>query len=153
VESKEELLKRLGKNDGNNETRWLLAVDMCGRLDRHVNFCFESVIKLEDNGLIELNMNKNEITKVFKESYLNLSLEESLKKRFASTITHIFKNEHDFIAQYDRLNNTNISKKLTPVENMIDEASGKRDEELKGFFACVRQTVFEPMIKDEMLSL
>ena len=54
MESKEQLLARLGKNDGNDGARWDLAVDMAGELDRHINFCFEEVIELENKGLIEL---------------------------------------------------------------------------------------------------
>lgn len=56
METKEQLLTRLGKNDDNDDVRWDLAIDMAGELDRHVNFCFEEVIELENKGLIELRI-------------------------------------------------------------------------------------------------
>lgn len=54
LEEKEELLKRLGKSDGYDDIRWFLAIDMAGEFDKHVNFCFESVISLENDGLIKV---------------------------------------------------------------------------------------------------
>ena len=54
MEDKEELLKRLGKNDGYDEFRWKVASDMALELDRHINFCFESLISLEKNKLIRV---------------------------------------------------------------------------------------------------
>lgn len=47
MESKQEILERLGKKDGFDERRWETACDMAQELDAHVNFCFESIISLE----------------------------------------------------------------------------------------------------------
>lgn len=52
--TKEEIIKKFGKNDGHNELRWQTAVHQAGILDRHVAFVFEDLIKLEDRGLIEV---------------------------------------------------------------------------------------------------
>lgn len=60
METKEEILKRLGKKDGHDEIRWETACNMAQEQDRHVNFCFESILKLEDKGLIQLQEVKND---------------------------------------------------------------------------------------------
>ena len=55
----------------------------------------------------------------------------------------------ELIKEYDRLNNTNISKKLSPIENLIDEKTGNRDTEIKEFFTFVREFIFLPLIKNK----
>jgi len=52
METKSEIIQRLGKQDGNDEVRWQTAISMACELDRHVNFCFESLIKLENKNFV-----------------------------------------------------------------------------------------------------
>ena len=56
MESKQEILERLGKKDGCDEKRWETACDMAQELDTHVNFCFDSIAGLEEKGLIQFNI-------------------------------------------------------------------------------------------------
>jgi hypothetical protein len=82
-----------------------------------------------------------------------LDLEKVISKRFADTVMYILNNQPDFVKEYDRLNGTNISKKLSPIENMIDAVSGNRDSELRNFFDVVRITVFEPALAEEIADI
>ena len=145
METKEDLLKKIW------EARWEIAVDMAGKLDTHVNLCFKEIVDLENKGLIDLNQHSSsKYTEVFNAPFPDIDLEQVLNKRFADIVMFIFDNQPDFIKEYDRLNNTNISSKLSPIENMIDEVSGNRDKELKDFFSFVKTTVFEPIIEKEL---
>ena len=60
METKEEILERLGKKDGFDETRWETACNMAQEEDIHVNFCFESILNLENKGLTQLQVVKND---------------------------------------------------------------------------------------------
>ena len=55
METKEEVIKRFGKNDGFDEDRWKGAIQMSGEIDCHVNTCFVRLLKLEDDGIIGLS--------------------------------------------------------------------------------------------------
>lgn len=55
MESKTEILNRLGKKDGFDEQRWVTACNISEEKDIHVNFCFESLISLEEKDLIQIN--------------------------------------------------------------------------------------------------
>jgi len=52
---KKEIIKRHGKQDGNDEDRWSLAVEMAGEIDKSVLVCFKGLVNLEDKKLIEKN--------------------------------------------------------------------------------------------------
>jgi len=60
METKQEILDRLGKKDGFDEKRWLTACNISQEKDIHVNFCFESLISLEEKGLIQASSNSLE---------------------------------------------------------------------------------------------
>ena len=45
----------------------------------------------------------------------------------------------ELLANYDRLRGTNLSGRGTPIERMIDEATGKLEEEALGFFDWCRE--------------
>ena len=49
---KTEIIDKHGKHDGKDHLRWLVACEKSQELDRHVEFIFESLIKLENQGLI-----------------------------------------------------------------------------------------------------
>lgn len=53
----------------------------------------------------------------------------------------------ELVAEYDRLNGTNLSKKLSPIENAIDSATGKREQELLGFIAFVDLVIWSQLIE------
>lgn len=55
-------------------------------------------------------------------------------------------NDTVLISHYDRLNNTNISNKKKPIENMIDLQTGLRQKELLKFFDFVRDFIYEPTV-------
>lgn len=48
----------------------------------------------------------------------------------------------DFVSAYDQLKGTSFSKKLHPIEQMIDEAVGKKDEDFREFVDFVWDDVF-----------
>ena len=45
----------------------------------------------------------------------------------------------ELLANYDRLRGTNLSGRGTPIERMIDEATGKLEEEALAFFDWCRE--------------
>lgn len=45
----------------------------------------------------------------------------------------------DLLAQYDRLRGTNLSGRGTPMDRMIDVATGKLEEEALAFFDWCRE--------------
>ena len=49
---KTEIIDKHGKHDGKDHLRWLVACEKSQELDRHVEFIFESLINLENQGLI-----------------------------------------------------------------------------------------------------
>ena len=52
--TKDDTIKKYGKQDGNDEARWNEAVNMSGLTDRAVSECFISLVNLENKGLISL---------------------------------------------------------------------------------------------------
>ena len=52
--TKEEIIKKYGKNDGLDEDRYEQAIEMSARIDKPVSMCFEGLINLENKGLINL---------------------------------------------------------------------------------------------------
>jgi len=45
----------------------------------------------------------------------------------------------ELLANYDRLRGTNLGGRGTPIDRMIDEATGKLEEEALGFFDWCRE--------------
>ena len=46
----------------------------------------------------------------------------------------------DLLRQYDRLNGTDLSRRGSPIDLMIDDACGKMDADARGFFDfCMEQ--------------
>ena len=119
MESKKEIIERLGKKDGFDEKRWETASNMSQEQDIHVNTCFESIINLEKKGLISIT----------------ISLEDC--------VNECYKNE-DFVKEFNRLNNSNL-KSSNSFYSQIDIATGKRKEDLLTFIKIVDQTVFQPL--------
>lgn len=52
--NKEETIKRYGKSDGFDDDRYDQALLMSGLTDNPVFLCFESLVNLENKGLISL---------------------------------------------------------------------------------------------------
>lgn len=48
----------------------------------------------------------------------------------------------EFVENYDRLNGTNLSRKGSPIELAIDDASGRVEAELAGFINFVHDAVW-----------
>lgn len=52
--NKAEIIKRFGKNDGHDEDRYDMAVNMSANIDQPIFICFEGLVNLENKGSIEL---------------------------------------------------------------------------------------------------
>jgi len=75
---------------------------------------------------------------------LPLPLKLCLRKgdvTFAQCLKSCIENR-EFVEQYDRLSNTNLSMKGTALDLMIDEATERGTEEIKGFVDFVFDVVF-----------
>lgn len=70
-----------------------------------------------------------------------------IEKHFSEVVFLTLDNK-EFVQNYDRLRGTNISKtkSRTPIEQMIDEVTGKEKEELFKFFDFVLNYVFLPVM-------
>lgn len=55
METKDEIIERLGKKDGKDEARWQTAVMLSGELDLHVNFCFRDLVELENKDFVYID--------------------------------------------------------------------------------------------------
>lgn len=121
MESKQEILERLGKKDGFDERRWETACDMSQEIDTHVNFCFESIMGLEEKGLIHFNV---------------ITLEEC--------VNECYKN-NEFVKEFNRLNKSNL-KSSNGFYVQIDKVTGKRKDDLLQFIKVVDTTIFQPLI-------
>jgi len=57
-------------------------------------------------------------------------------------------NQPELLEQFDRLNETHLSKRRSPLEQMIDEATGYpgfSEKEMRHFFDFVRDYVWKPL--------
>lgn len=79
---------------------------------------------------IESNM---EITEILLSERDNLSFLACLKETAQNKA---------FVQEFDRLKGTSLSGSLSPIEKMIDEATGKKDADLETFIRFVYETVF-----------
>lgn len=52
--SKEEIIKRYGRDDGNDDFRYEQAIEMSARIDKPIFMCFEGFVNLENKGLISV---------------------------------------------------------------------------------------------------
>ena len=64
---------------------------------------------------------------------------------FEECVIEAFANK-ELLSEYDRLNKTNLMKKGSPIDLMIDGACDRYDQDIKGFFSFVKTAVFEPLI-------
>lgn len=72
---------------------------------------------------------------------------KGLEMNFKDTVLACFENKQ-LVVEYDRLNGTNLSKRLTPIENAIDEATGHKEKELLGFICFVDHFIWSPVVAD-----
>lgn len=124
MESKQKILERLGKKDGFDERRWEIACDMAQELDIHVNFCFESLLRLEEKGFIQFNV---------------ITLEDC--------VNECYKN-NEFVKEFNRLNNSNL-KCSNSFYTQIDIATGKTKDDLKKFVEVVDLTIYQPLLTQQ----
>jgi hypothetical protein len=52
-------------------------------------------------------------------------------------------NNRELIEQYDRLRGTNLSGNGSPIAVLVDQSTGKLEEEFRGFVEFVREDVYE----------
>jgi hypothetical protein len=52
-------------------------------------------------------------------------------------------NDDELVAHFDRLTGRNVGRKGSPLELMIDEATGRRADDLDAFIAFVRDVVWD----------
>ena len=55
--------------------------------------------------------------------------------------------ENDLVRQFDRIYGANLSRRLSPLENKIDVASGKEKADMEAFVKFVREFIYDPMIQ------
>jgi len=55
----------------------------------------------------------------------------------------------DLVKEFDRLNGTNLSRKGSPLDLMIDDSTGRMSSDLGKFVEFVREFVYEPLKKIE----
>lgn len=69
METKSEIMQRLGKQDGKDEARWQTAIMLSGELDLHVNFCFRDLVELENKDFVYIDGQGDsaEMKKIFAE--------------------------------------------------------------------------------------
>ena len=51
----------------------------------------------------------------------------------------------ELVEQFDRLSGTNLARRGSPLDLMIDDATGRTDAALIGFVEFVRVAVYEPL--------
>lgn len=71
-----------------------------------------------------------------------------MKVGFKEAVLNCFDNKV-FLQEYDRVNKTNLSKRLSIIENLIDEETGLRDKELVGFIKFVDEFVWKPLLDNK----
>lgn len=54
----------------------------------------------------------------------------------------------ELVAEFDRLNHTNISRRGTPLELQIDDASGKTEDDVRKFIEFVMECVWNRLPKE-----
>ena len=52
----------------------------------------------------------------------------------------------ELVKEYDRLYGTRLSRSGSPIVLMVDDASGKTEEDVRGFADWVRRVVYEPLV-------
>ncbi len=50
------------------------------------------------------------------------------------------------VAEYDRLCGTDLSRRRAPIVQMIDDATGKTEDDVRGFAEWVKRCVYEPLV-------
>ncbi len=55
-------------------------------------------------------------------------------------------NNKELIAQFDRLHGANLSFEGTPLDLMIDEASGRQVDDIKKFIEFVETCIYIPLL-------
>lgn len=55
-------------------------------------------------------------------------------------------NNADFVREYNRLTKSKIKENKSPIEHMIDEATGKSSAELNKFIDFVQEHVVVPVV-------
>jgi len=53
----------------------------------------------------------------------------------------------ELVAEFDRLNGSNLSFRGAPIEIALDQATGRQREELQKFVEFVRDAVYLPLIR------
>jgi hypothetical protein len=67
-------------------------------------------------------------------------------KTFEDAVMECFTNKQ-FLVEYDRLIGTNLSKRLSPIEKAIDEATKMRDVEMLGFIKFVDDFIWTLLLQ------
>ena len=55
----------------------------------------------------------------------------------------------ELIAQYDRLNGTNLSLNGSVIDLMVDKSSGRQKSEIEGFIKFVHDVIYTPIAKEQ----
>ncbi len=53
--------------------------------------------------------------------------------------------DKEFVQQFDRLHGSNLQRKGHVLSKMVDDATGKTDEDIRTFLELVHQTIYLPL--------
>lgn len=70
---------------------------------------------------------------------------------FEEVVMESYKND-ELIEQYNRLTGSTLKRKKSSIYQLIDEATGKEEAELKGFISFVDEYVFHPLVVNDIQS-
>jgi hypothetical protein len=59
----------------------------------------------------------------------------------------------DFMVEYDRLHGTHFRTAISPLENLIDQATNKLDEDARELFRFILRYIWLPAMRDEQAAI
>jgi hypothetical protein len=68
---------------------------------------------------------------------------------FEEVVNECYAND-EFVKEYNRLTQSQIKSRKSPLEEMIDEATGRNSEEIKRFIEFVDEFVWRPTVLDSV---
>ena len=54
----------------------------------------------------------------------------------------------ELIQQFDRLTGGNLQGQGTPIDRMIDQATGRNEKDMESFIAFIKEFIYQPISKD-----
>jgi len=54
----------------------------------------------------------------------------------------------ELVRQFDRLTGSNLQGQGTPIDRMIDQATGRNEKDMEAFIEFVKEFIYQPISKD-----